>query len=214
MNLSSWDMPFWTAMPILKRSRQVGLLGKIIGLWQSSYDYACYWMSGNQQCSLMSDSNVGLGILWIPPASESRLAYPTAGTAEGGEARFKTRFVSRETNAQKVHPSQLLVQGKGKMGWKIKKDQSKVFTWRSSAISSSGRRSSTGLKIKICWSESMSFSQCEIKDSPKEDLVRYLAKNAQSRCVWILLEVWDCPPNHLGVRPEKVGLNQEWKFVK
>ena len=78
-------------------------------------------MSGNQQCSLMTDSKVGLGILWIPPASESRLAYPTAGTAEGGEARFKTRFLSKEPNAQKIHPLQLQVQGKGKMGRKIRK---------------------------------------------------------------------------------------------
>ena len=70
-------------------------------------------MSGNRN---LLDSNVGLGILWIPPASESRLAYPMAGTAEGGEARFKTRFLSKEPNAQKVHPLQLLVQGRGKMG--------------------------------------------------------------------------------------------------
>ena len=49
----------------------------------------------------------------------------------------------------------------------------------------------------------MSFSQCEIKDSPKEDLVRYLAKNAEPRCVRILLEVRDGPPHHLGVGPNK-----------
>ena len=77
-------------------------------------------------------------------------------------------------------------------------------TWRSSAISSSGRRSSTGLKVRVIDQDRCPSSQCLIKHPPEEDLVCYLAKNAQPRCVRILLEVWDGPPDHLRVRPVKL----------